>query len=71
MKRWGMCNRRSAGSAIAVKEKHTVLESKLSGNQCFLQFGADKKCCTGISAIRYPKARIRFVITSVASRTSW
>lgn len=47
--RGGMCNR-SAGTAFSVKEKHTILENKLSGLQYFLQFGAAKKCHTGISA---------------------
>lgn len=46
----GICNRRYAGIAFSVKEKHTILENKLSGIQYFLQFGATKKCCTGISA---------------------
>lgn len=50
MKRGGACSRRSAGIAFSVKERHTILEKKLSGIQYFLQFGAAKKCCTGISA---------------------
>lgn len=49
-KRGGMCTRRSAGIAFSVKERYTILENKLSGIQYFLQFGAAKKCCTGISA---------------------
>ena len=48
--RGGMYNRRSTGIACSVKVKHTILENKLSGIQYFLQFGAAKKCCTGISA---------------------
>lgn len=71
VKRGSICSRRSAGIAFSVEERHTILENKLSGIQYFLQFSAAKKCCTGISATRYPKAKVRFVITCVARRTSW
>lgn len=48
MHRRGMCNR-SAGIVFPVKEKCTILANKLFRIQYFLQFGAVKKCCTGIS----------------------
>lgn len=71
MKRGGMCSRRSAGIAFSVKERHTILEKTIWNTIFSAIFGAAKKCCTGISATRSPKARIWFVITCVARRASW